>query len=70
MTPPSCTCCWSSCRPAEAAVPALRPCRPDLVAFVNGLPLVVMELKKPGVPARAAYDENLTSYKHPKNGIP
>jgi type I restriction enzyme R subunit len=27
-------------------------------------------LKKPGVPARAAFDENLTSYKHPQNGIP
>jgi type I restriction enzyme R subunit len=37
--------------------------RPDLVAFVNGLPLVVTEFKKPGVPARAAFDENLTSYK-------
>jgi type I site-specific restriction-modification system R (restriction) subunit len=24
-----------------------------LVGFVNGLPLVVIELKKPGVPARA-----------------
>jgi hypothetical protein len=34
-----------------------------LVGFVNGLPLVVIELKKPGVPARAAFDENLTHYK-------
>ena len=42
---------------------ALYTCRPDLVCFVNGLPLVVIELKKPGVPARAAFDENLTSYK-------
>jgi type I restriction enzyme, R subunit len=42
---------------------ALYTRRPDLVGFVNGLPLVVMELKKPGVPARAAFDENLTSYK-------
>jgi type I restriction enzyme R subunit len=42
---------------------ALYTCRPDLVGFVNGLPLVVIELKKPGVPARAAYDENLTHYK-------
>jgi len=38
-------------------------CRPDLVGFVNGLPWVVIELKKPGVPARAAFDENLTHYK-------
>ena len=34
-----------------------------MVGFVNGLPLVVIELKKPGVPARAAFDENLTHYK-------
>jgi type I site-specific restriction-modification system R (restriction) subunit len=42
---------------------ALYTCRPDLIAFVNGLPLVVTELKKPGVPARAAFGENLTHYK-------
>jgi type I restriction enzyme R subunit len=42
---------------------ALYTCRPDLVGFVNGLPLVVIELKKPGVPARQAFDENLTHYK-------
>ena len=27
-------------------------------------------MKKPGVPARAAFDENLTSCQHPPNGIP
>ena len=48
----------------------LYTCRPDLVGFVNGLPWVVIELKKPGVAARQAFDENLTSYKHPQNGIP
>lgn len=42
---------------------ALYTCRPDLVGFVNGLPWVVIELKKPGVPVRAAFDENLTHYK-------
>jgi len=42
---------------------ALYTCRPDLVGFVNGLPWVVIELKKPGVPARAAFDENLTHYR-------
>jgi type I restriction enzyme R subunit len=36
--------------------------RPDLVGFVNSLPLVVIELKKHGVPVRAAFDENLTHY--------
>lgn len=45
----------------------LYTCRPDLVGFVNGLPLVVIELKQPGVVARAAFDENLTHY---KNEIP
>lgn len=37
--------------------------RPDLVGFVNGLPLVVIEFKKPALPVRAAFDENLTTYK-------
>ena len=46
-----------------SVVGSLYTCRPDLVGFVNGLPLVVIELKKPGVPARAAFDENLTHYK-------
>jgi type I restriction enzyme R subunit len=36
--------------------------RPDLIGFVNGLPLVVVELKKPAVPARDAFDDNLTCY--------
>jgi type I restriction enzyme R subunit len=48
----------------------LYTCRPDLIGFVNGLPWVVIELKKPGVAARQAFDENLTSYKHQENGIP
>jgi type I restriction enzyme R subunit len=48
----------------------LYTCRPDLIGFVNGLPWVVIELKKPGVAARQAFDENLTSYKHAQNGIP
>ncbi|HVA65323.1 MAG TPA: type I restriction endonuclease subunit R [Elusimicrobiota bacterium] len=49
---------------------SLYTCRPDLVGFINGLPVVVIELKKPGVPAKVAFDENLTSYKHHQNGIP
>lgn len=48
---------------------ALYTCRPDLVGFVNGLPWVVIELKKPGVPARAAFDENLTHYKQQIPGL-
>lgn len=42
-------------------------CRPDLVGFVNGLPLLVVELKKPGVASKTAFDDNLTHY---KNAIP
>lgn len=49
---------------------SLYTCRPDLVGFVNGLPLIVIEVKKPGVPAQQAFDGNLTSYKHDQNGIP
>ena len=30
----------------------------------------IVELDKPSVPARAAFDGNLTSFKHPQNGIP
>ncbi|HPB29873.1 MAG TPA: type I restriction endonuclease subunit R [Candidatus Sumerlaeota bacterium] len=41
----------------------LYTCRPDMVGFVNGLPMVVIELKNTNVPARAAFDENLTHYK-------
>jgi type I restriction enzyme R subunit len=48
----------------------LYTCRPDLIGFVNGLPLVLIEFKKPGVSARAAFDENITSYKHAQNGVP
>ena len=33
---------------------ALYTCRPDLIGFVNGLPLLIVELKKPGVPARSS----------------
>jgi len=38
-------------------------CVPDLIGFVNGLPLVVIEFKNPGVSARVAFDDNLTHYK-------
>jgi len=37
--------------------------RPDLIGFVNGLPLVLIELKKPGVNAREGFDKNLADYK-------
>jgi type I restriction enzyme R subunit len=37
--------------------------RTDLVGFVNGLPLVLIELKKPGVNVREGFDKNLRDYK-------
>jgi type I restriction enzyme, R subunit len=45
-------------------------CIPDVVLFVNGLPWVVIELKRPDVAARQAFDDNLTSYQHRQNGVP
>ena len=35
----------------------------DVVLFVNGIPLVLMEFKEPNRPVKAAYDENLTDYR-------
>ncbi|MFG1691360.1 type I restriction endonuclease subunit R [Gemmatimonadota bacterium] len=37
--------------------------RPDLVGFVNGIPLVLVELKASHVPAKQGYDNNLTDYR-------
>ena len=37
--------------------------RPDLVGFVNGIPLLLMELKKFSAPVQSAYDDNLTDYR-------
>ena len=37
--------------------------RCDLLGFVNGLPLVFIELKKHGIPIRKAYDDNLRDYR-------
>ncbi len=37
--------------------------RCDLVGFVNGLPLVFIELKKPAVPLKSAFDDNLRDYR-------
>lgn len=66
-------------RPASNALFAVRQlrlqgplytCIPDILLFVNGLPWVIIELKRPDIPARQAFDENLTSYRHPQNGVP
>ncbi|MDB5815579.1 MAG: type site-specific deoxyribonuclease, HsdR family [Rhodocyclales bacterium] len=37
--------------------------RPDVLLYVNGLPLVFIELKNSNVKLRAAFDDNLTNYK-------
>jgi type I restriction enzyme R subunit len=37
--------------------------RPDMLLYVNGLPLVFVELKNSNVKLRAAFEDNLTTYK-------
>jgi type I restriction enzyme, R subunit len=39
-------------------------CRPDILLYINGLPLVFIELKNATEPVRTAYDKNLNNYKH------
>ena len=39
------------------------PRRPDILIYVNGLPLVFIELKNSNVKVQNAYDDNLTNYK-------
>lgn len=38
--------------------------RPDVLLYVNGIPLVFIELKNSNVKLRAAYDDNLITYRH------
>lgn len=37
--------------------------RPDVILYVNGLPLVFVELKNSNIKLRTAYDDNLENYK-------
>ena len=37
--------------------------RPDILIFINGMPMVFIELKNSTVKVREAYDVNLTNYK-------
>ncbi len=37
--------------------------RADLICFINGLPLVVVELKARGVDVKRAFDDNISDYK-------
>lgn len=41
--------------------------RPDVILYINGLPLVFIELKNSNVKLKTAFDDNLTNY---KNDIP
>ncbi|HRF45002.1 MAG TPA: type I restriction endonuclease subunit R [Candidatus Competibacteraceae bacterium] len=37
--------------------------RPDILLYINGLPLVFIELKNSNIKLKTAYDDNLTNYK-------
>lgn len=37
--------------------------RPDLIVFINGLPLIFIELKNSNISVRNAYNDNLTRYR-------
>ncbi|GAQ00110.1 type I restriction endonuclease subunit R [Leptolyngbya sp. NIES-2104] len=37
--------------------------RPDILLYINGLPLVFIELKNSNIKLQSAYDDNLTNYK-------
>jgi type I restriction enzyme, R subunit len=49
---------------ASAQAPRAAFRRPDVILYVNGLPLVFIELKNSNVKLRSAYDDNLANYKH------
>ena len=38
-------------------------CRPDILGFINGIPLLFIELKRTDKNIQTAYDQNLTNYK-------
>lgn len=40
------------------------PRRPDILVYINGLPLVFIELKNSNVKLKNAFDDNLCNYKH------
>ena len=39
------------------------PRRPDIIIYINGLPLVFIELKNSNVKVQNAYEDNLINYK-------
>ena len=52
---------WVKCT-GTAALADYR--RPDVLLYVNGIPLVFVELKNSNVKLKSAYSDNLTNYKH------
>jgi type I restriction enzyme R subunit len=38
--------------------------RPDIILYINGIPLVFIELKNSNVKLKTAFEDNLTNYKH------
>jgi len=41
----------------------IQRCRPDILGFVNGIPLLFIELKRTDKNIQTAYDQNLTNYR-------
>ena len=38
--------------------------RPDIILYINGIPLIFIELKNSNIKLKSAFDDNLTRYKH------
>jgi type I restriction enzyme R subunit len=55
-------------QPAFAGDGCLR--RPDIVGFVNGLPLVVLGLAPPTMPVQHVFETVMAIARHPQHGIP
>jgi type I restriction enzyme R subunit len=49
---------------AMVQVPYAAYRRPDVILYVNGLPLVFIELKNSNIKLRSAFDDNLKNYRH------
>lgn len=47
-----------------ARTPKAQYRRPDVILYINGIPLVFIELKNSNVKLRNAYDDNLKNYRH------
>ena len=52
---------WIKCMGATALADYRRP---DVLLYVNGIPLVFVELKNSNIKLKSAYSDNLTNYKH------